>query len=70
MVLEDNISEGNFLSAINSEQLPFSGSSPRMSLSVPLELIQDMDGSNQRLVSALYHDVEGLLPSSLPEMNK
>ena len=68
-----NDSEGNLLTAIDSDQLPFAGSPPRMSLEIPQELLQDLqenDCPDLRLVSALYYNVSGLFPGSLQGRNE
>ena len=73
MLSDDEFDEGNLLTVINSDQLSIAGSEPRMSLSVPQELtqnLQDIAGPTPRVVAALYHDVKGLLPGNLPGRNK
>ena len=66
---------GDFVTAISSEELLVGEEFPKMSIQVPSELIEmfaDSDGNDGvvRTVSYLYYNVEGLFPSGLPGDNE
>ena len=68
-------SNGDFLTAISSEELLVDKEFPKMSIQVPSELIEifaDSGGNDGvvRTVSYLYYNVEGLFPSGPPGENE